>query len=401
MTVIRNIFNPTKMIIGHHSCSYANDSIVNVKGRFVPVNQQLSDDGIYALDIVPNKDNDEFSFGIPYNCSWKIENFSYVKGRLLLSFDVASSDEFDMIVAFKSGSDDRSERCIAIPQCPDKWTRIKVDVPESARSSMKSISFEGSSTVVHLLMKDIVLETDDGCIDVRSDAPSFAKMDFSLIDDISKVNLEAWSVDEFPLGMFGDLDMEAYRKLVSALPDRSIICEAGVFLGRSICSISDIILEKKIECVLIDTFRYSYSPQFAVFNAFNGKNPTDDWKSVSNFCIGMVRDNLTRFGILDSCTVMMGYSPQIYDKLSDGMFDLMLIDNDHSYSHVVDEIAKIRKKIKPGGMLCGHDYAENYASDVVLAVNQCILGIDDTNLHEKELDPLYPRNSCIWRMSAK
>lgn len=41
--------------------------------------------------------------------------------------------------------------------------------------------------------------------------------------------------------------------------------------------------------------------------------------------------------------------------LADSSFDLIFIDADHSYTAVRDDIAAWRSKVRPGGILCGHD----------------------------------------------
>jgi predicted O-methyltransferase YrrM len=41
--------------------------------------------------------------------------------------------------------------------------------------------------------------------------------------------------------------------------------------------------------------------------------------------------------------------------LADDLFDLVFLDADHSYASVRDDIACWRPKVRPGGILCGHD----------------------------------------------
>lgn len=41
--------------------------------------------------------------------------------------------------------------------------------------------------------------------------------------------------------------------------------------------------------------------------------------------------------------------------LADAVFDLVFIDADHSYAAVRDDVAAWRSKVRPGGLLCGHD----------------------------------------------
>jgi len=55
----------------------------------------------------------------------------------------------------------------------------------------------------------------------------------------------------------------------------------------------------------------------------------------------------------------------------DNSFDWVYIDADHSYFAVKNDLNAWIKKIKPGGMLAGHDYV--FLQSVVIAVNEFLL----------------------------
>lgn len=69
-------------------------------------------------------------------------------------------------------------------------------------------------------------------------------------------------------------------------------------------------------------------------------------------------------------------------QFADGSVDIVFIDADHSYEGCKRDIIAWKSKVKPGGLLCGHDYA-NKRGDVKKAVDEqigtgVVLGADHT-----------------------
>ena len=54
-------------------------------------------------------------------------------------------------------------------------------------------------------------------------------------------------------------------------------------------------------------------------------------------------------------------------KILDGQYDIIFIDGDHSYKHVMADIKAWYPRVRDGGILCGHDYSEDHP-DVKKAV---------------------------------
>ncbi|MCH9613341.1 MAG: hypothetical protein SP1CHLAM54_03400 [Chlamydiia bacterium] len=72
----------------------------------------------------------------------------------------------------------------------------------------------------------------------------------------------------------------------------------------------------------------------------------------------------------------------------DEEFDLVFIDGNHSYESVKEDIALWSKKVKPGGLITGHDYDHVNFPGVVQAVDEAfgdevLLGHDYTWIYGK------------------
>lgn len=51
-----------------------------------------------------------------------------------------------------------------------------------------------------------------------------------------------------------------------------------------------------------------------------------------------------------------GLSTDVVHTLPDGHFDVIYIDTAHTYDTTIEELRLFSRKLKPGGMLAGHDY---------------------------------------------
>jgi predicted O-methyltransferase YrrM len=65
-----------------------------------------------------------------------------------------------------------------------------------------------------------------------------------------------------------------------------------------------------------------------------------------------------RFGT--RATILRETSWQAAQRFGPSAFDFVFLDGDHSYSGVVADISAWASKIKPRGLLCGHDYYADF-----------------------------------------
>jgi beta-1,4-mannosyl-glycoprotein beta-1,4-N-acetylglucosaminyltransferase len=148
-----------------------------------------------------------------------------------------------------------------------------------------------------------------------------------------------------PDGFFGQSDIASYRDLIrDRVPNGGIIAELGSWKGRSLCSIVDIIKEKNLKVIIIDTFTGS-------------KSETEGMASQADASKENIKEiflsNISKFELHPD--IYQGTTHDISQKFSDGYFDFVFIDADHAYESVLQDIQDWWPKVKRGGLLAGHD----------------------------------------------
>jgi predicted O-methyltransferase YrrM len=71
----------------------------------------------------------------------------------------------------------------------------------------------------------------------------------------------------------------------------------------------------------------------------------------------------------DRLTLWRKTSREAAEMVADASQDFVFIDADHRYESVLEDIRLWRPKVKPGGLLCGHDYSGGFPG-VVQAVHE-------------------------------
>ncbi len=139
---------------------------------------------------------------------------------------------------------------------------------------------------------------------------------------------------------------EFYRFLVNEIPDGGNFVEVGCWLGRSLGAFAEFSREAKkaIWIGAVDTF--------------NGKPANDEHAAILETHGGNVemafRANIHALGV--DARVWATDSVRGADFYEDGTLDAVFIDADHSEEAVSLDISAWWPKVKPGGILAGHDF---------------------------------------------
>lgn len=141
-----------------------------------------------------------------------------------------------------------------------------------------------------------------------------------------------------------------YRQIIQCIPDGGVFVEVGVYWGQSFAFavVEGVNSGKKIDFVAIDAWPDAWvSPE--------------GWPMIEKFKHEMAPLN-------GHFRYIRGGSAESAAHFADGSVDFVFLDADHVYPRVYEDIHAWLPKIKPGGIIAGHDY--NHPHDgCVQAVN--------------------------------
>jgi hypothetical protein len=136
---------------------------------------------------------------------------------------------------------------------------------------------------------------------------------------------------------------ENRAQLLPLLPAGGVVAEVGVFRGDFSQRILETTNPRKLH--LIDPWVHQEIPLWE--------------KRDDDFHLDNARGVHARFtdSIRERRVVIhMGWSVDILPLFPEGYFDWVYLDGDHRYPAVRQELEICRTRVKPGGLICGHDY---------------------------------------------
>ena len=139
-----------------------------------------------------------------------------------------------------------------------------------------------------------------------------------------------------------------YTPIADQAKDGAVIVEVGSWLGKSMAFMAQRLQARgwKGRLVAIDGFTGELNqPDHAEVIAAHGGS-----------ILGAFEQNMRDCGIDDMVDVIVGDSAASADRFEDGSVDFCFIDAAHDYESVRRDICAWLPKIRPGGVIAGHDY---------------------------------------------
>lgn len=172
----------------------------------------------------------------------------------------------------------------------------------------------------------------------------------------------------------------AQEEAVRRFPDGSRFVEVGTYLGRSLCSLAELVRRsgKRIALVGVDTCRGS-GPEGADGRDHHGAAVAQGGGSFA----GALHRNVIGCGCGDEVVLIVAGSIEAAGLFADRSVDWVHLDARHDYGHVKADIAAWLPKVRAGGWLSGDDYDEVKWPGVVRAVRE-------------SLPAAQPWSTCQW-----
>ena len=152
----------------------------------------------------------------------------------------------------------------------------------------------------------------------------------------------------------GWFDFADFYDFIAAHFNEGIFVEIGVWKGLSIKYLAEKTKGKNIRIYGIDTFKGTAGEH------------DDDIDIINDSLLTRFLKNVEGTGI----EAITGRSSEVDVLFQDESIDFLFIDADHHYEAVKRDIELWYPKIKKGGIISGHDYAEGGECGVIPAVNE-------------------------------
>jgi hypothetical protein len=161
------------------------------------------------------------------------------------------------------------------------------------------------------------------------------------------------------------------EEAVAHFPEGSRFVEVGTYLGRSLCSLGDIVTRsgRRYAVIGVDTCQGS-GPEGPKQKDYHGAVVAEGGGTFA----GRLHRNVLECGYADVLSLLITTSRTASTLFADRSIDWVHLDARHDYDSVCDDIDAWLPKVRPGGWLTGDDYDEVKWPDVVRAVRERLPG---------------------------
>ena len=163
----------------------------------------------------------------------------------------------------------------------------------------------------------------------------------------------------------------AQEEAVHWFSEGSCFVEVGTYLGRSLCSLGEVVQRsgKTFTVIGIDTCRGS-GPEGLRHKDYHGESVAHGGGTFA----GALHKNVLDCGYGETISLIIADSLTASRLFGDASVDWVHLDARHDYANVKADIQAWQPKVRPGGWLSGDDYDELKWPGVVKAVGDLLPG---------------------------
>jgi predicted O-methyltransferase YrrM len=169
---------------------------------------------------------------------------------------------------------------------------------------------------------------------------------------------------------------DIYDFAIDKFKDGAKFVEIGGWFGRSSCYMGERIKqsEKSISLYTIDIWTHEGHQNMGHHETINERGGT---------MLSAFRSYMEEAGVSHIVNPIQGNSHQAHENFENESLDFIFVDGDHTWDGVKNDIVLWWPKLKPGGVMAGHDYFENgWYTECGKAVDFCF-NLDNRNLAQK------------------
>lgn len=163
--------------------------------------------------------------------------------------------------------------------------------------------------------------------------------------------------------------MRSELEKVCELSEGKECIEIGSLVGQSTCAIAP--MSKILFCIDCWDFDKEYKMIGDGDNLYHYANLHKEIEDKNNSSVFDVFLKNTK-EYREKINTIIGDSKVVHKYLSDGSFDFILVDGDHSYDGIISDYINFLPKLRVGGLMCFHDFGNRTWPGIVKAVNEIL-----------------------------
>jgi SAM-dependent methyltransferase len=169
---------------------------------------------------------------------------------------------------------------------------------------------------------------------------------------------------------FGGMEKDELEYLFSFCRDKKVL-ELGCELGQSTYVIATV--AEKVICIDAWDDSYSHLNHDEIQKGIYLRDKEEHKSKIlgGKTIFDRFKENCKVFIEEGKITFIKALTKEVHGSFEDDFFDVILVDADHSFEGVYEDINNYLSKLKKDGLILFHDFNDGYWKGVTQATNKC------------------------------